>query len=131
MRACPHCAFEGSEEYQFCPICGHDMDSAEEKDPEPTAMVMVMAGVGAMLAFFGLAFGLVAAIAAPEFAVVSLVALAIAVVLFVLAWRSRKGQLAVADKKREKIRAESTCQYCGAQNREGAQRCYSCGAPLR
>jgi len=89
-----------------------------------------MAGIGGLLAFFGLSFGLVAAIAEPGFLIVSLVACAIAFSLFILAYVARRRQIGKWERSEEMTLASARCSYCDSQNPKGAKKCESCGAPL-
>jgi hypothetical protein len=89
-----------------------------------------MAGIGGLLAFFGLSFGLVAAIADPGFLIVSLVACAIAVSLFIVAYAARRKQIGEWKKLEEMALASARCDYCDSQNPKGSKKCESCGAPL-
>ncbi len=89
-----------------------------------------MAGIGGMIAFFGLSFGLVAAVADPGFLIVALVACGIALALFVLAYVGRRRQLEEWKARTEKDAAKASCAYCGFQNATGSRKCESCGAPL-
>jgi hypothetical protein len=90
----------------------------------------MMAGVGGLLAFFGLSFGLVAALAEPGFLVVCLSTCAVAVSLFIIAYVARKKQLKEWAKMEESAVASAKCDYCGSQNPKGTMKCESCGAPL-
>ncbi len=102
----------------------------EASRPEPETAALLMAGIGGMLAFFGLSFGLVAAVVGHGFLVVCLVTCAIAVSLLVLAYVSRKRQLGEWQRAEQAARAAARCEYCGTQNRKGAVECESCGARL-
>ncbi len=106
------------------------MEEEKNAKPEPSISVLLMAGIGGMLAFFGLAFGLVAAVADSGFLIVCLVACTIAVSLFVIAQIARKRQLSEWQQSEEKAEQSAKCDYCGLQNAKGAKKCESCGAPL-
>jgi hypothetical protein len=103
----------------------------EEVRPEATATSIVMAGVGGILAFFGMFFALIGAIAESGFLTAGLAACGIALVLFVLAYISRRRQLADWRKRRDESMIAAICCYCGFQNARGIRKCESCGAPLR
>ncbi len=106
------------------------MKVAGEPKPEPSMPIMLMAGIGGMIAFFGLSFGLVAAVAEPGFVTVAAIACGIALALFVLAYAGRRRQLDEWRRRSEKATAKASCTYCGFQNPDGARKCESCGAPL-
>ncbi len=89
-----------------------------------------MAGIGGMLAFFGLSFGLVALIAEPGFLTVALIACGIALALFILAYISRRNQLKEWNAHQKSLTSKAKCAYCGLQNASGSSKCLSCGAPL-
>src|SRR5665647_2237008 len=61
--------------------------------PDASIVMILIAGIGGMLAFFGLSFGLVAAVADSGFLIVCLVACAISLTLFILAYVARRRQL--------------------------------------
>jgi len=99
--------------------------------PDPSISVILMAGIGGMLAFFGLFFGLVAAIAESSFLIVCLVACSIAILLFLIAFAARRKQIGEWKKVEELAISSARCNYCGSQNLRGAHKCETCGAPLR
>ncbi len=127
---CPVCDSQLEAGQVFCPQCGSRVVQGEAPKPEPSMPVMLMAGIGGMIAFFGLSFGLVAAVAEPGFFIVAIVACAIAVALFVLAYVGRRRQLEEWKNRTQKEAAKASCAYCGFQNAVGAHKCESCGAPL-
>lgn len=98
--------------------------------PEPSIAATLMAGIGGLLAFFGLSFGLVAAIAEPGFLIVCLVTCAIAISLFIMAYAARRRQIGEWERAEEIAVASAKCDYCGSQNHIGTNKCESCGAPL-
>ena len=98
--------------------------------PEPSTVTILMAGIGGLLAFFGLSFGLVAAVAEPGFLIVCLITCVIAVSLFMMAYAARKKQIGNWERAEEMALASARCNYCGSQNPKGAKKCESCGAPL-
>jgi hypothetical protein len=89
-----------------------------------------MASIGGLLAFFGLFFGLIGAIAEPGFLYVAVLTCSIAVVLFLLAYIGRRGQVKEWAAKESFSVIRSKCMYCGLQNDKGMKKCISCGAPL-
>lgn len=105
-------------------------DEIEAVAPEASLAAIMMAGVGGLLAFFGLSFGLVAAVADPGFLIVALVTCCIAAALFMLAYVSRRNQLRHWQAQEEKVTLLAKCSYCGLQNSKGRNKCLSCGAPL-
>ena len=113
-----------------CSSCGDDVIDEKATKPEPSMAVILMASIGGMLAFFGLSFGLVAAVADSGFLIVCLVACAIAVSLFVLAYVARRMQLIEWEDAEKRAMAAARCAYCDSHNPKGAKKCESCGAPL-
>jgi ABC-type nickel/cobalt efflux system permease component RcnA len=83
-----------------------------------------------MLAFFGLSFGLVAAVVDSGFLIVCLVACAISLTLFILAYVARRRQLTEWRVSEKEALASARCKYCGSQNAKGTNKCVSCGAPI-
>ena len=118
------------EDHEVCSSCGNGAGNEKVTKPEPSMAVILMAGIGGLLAFFGLSFGLVAAVAEPGFLIVCLVACAIAVSLFVMAYAARRRQIGEWERAEEIAVASARCAYCDSQNPKGAQKCESCGAPL-
>lgn len=98
--------------------------------PEPSVVTLLMAGIGGLLAFFGLSFGLVAAVTEPGFLIVCLITCAIAISLFIMAYVARRKQIAEWQRIEEKALSSARCEYCDSQNPKGAKKCESCGAPL-
>lgn len=97
---------------------------------ETSALVLVMAGIGGMMAFFGFAFSIVAAAASPGFWSLAIGLFTVAIVLFSLAFVLRKKETALWKERIEEIKATGKCQYCGRVNLPGSSKCESCGAPL-
>ncbi len=118
------------DEQTNCPSCDNDIGLEMASRPEPSIVAILMASIGGLLAFFGLFFGLVAAVAESAFLIVSLVTCAIAASLFVLAYVARRKQIGEWERREEKSLASARCDYCGSQNQKGESKCKSCGAPL-
>ena len=91
--------------------------------PEPSIAAIMMAGIGGLLAFFGLSFGLVAAVAEPGFLIVCLVTCAISISLFVMAYAARRRQIGKWERAEEIAVASAKCDYCGSQNPVGQPLC--------
>jgi predicted lipid-binding transport protein (Tim44 family) len=109
-------------------VASHSQE--ETAKPEPPLSAIMMAAIGGLLAFFGLFFGLIAAIAEPGFLAVALITCGIATVLFFLAFLSRRNQLREWKVQEERSIMFAKCVYCGLQNDKGIRKCQSCGAPL-
>jgi hypothetical protein len=130
LAKCQSCDAELLEGQGFCPRCGRKASNSLEDRPDASITVLMMAGVGGLLAFFGLSFGLVAAIAEPGFLTVALMTCGIALALFVLAYFSRRRQLNEWKAHQASLNLLAKCSYCGLQNDVGSKRCESCGGPL-
>jgi hypothetical protein len=98
--------------------------------PEASLAVIMMAGIGGLLAFFGFFFGLIGLIAEPGFLYAAAVICTIATVLFAFAFLGRRKQLKEWKASEESSITSARCSYCGLQNDEGTRKCESCGAPL-
>ena len=108
----------------------NEVNVERDAKPEPSIITLLMAGIGGLLAFFGLSFGLVAAIAEPGFLIVCLITCAIAISLFIMAYVARRKQIGEWQRMEEKASSSARCDYCDSQNPKGAKKCESCGAPL-
>ncbi|NYT12649.1 MAG: hypothetical protein GKC03_08920 [Methanomassiliicoccales archaeon] len=97
---------------------------------ETSVLVLVMAGIGGLLAFFGFAFSIVAAAASSGFWPLAIGLFIVAIVLFSLAFVLNKKEAASWEKRIQDIKATGKCQYCGRVNLPGSSKCESCGAPL-
>lgn len=81
--------------------------------------------------FFSLFFGLVGAIAEDGFLILAAVVLIVATVMLAVGIVMYKKDSERRHRLRQMRMMRARCQYCGTQNRSGARRCDSCGAPLK
>lgn len=95
----------------------------------PVAPIVFM-GVGGLMLFFALFFGLIASIAEPGFGTVALIVGGFAVILIVGGWFMYWRYKRKLERERRLALERYRCRYCDAQNEIGAQRCFSCGAPF-
>ena len=130
LAICQSCDVPLEQGQVFCPKCGLKVDPNAQVKPDASIAIIMLASIGGLLAFFGLFFGLIGAIAEPAFLYVGLVACAIAALLFLLAHFGRRGQLNEWKANERSSVALSRCTYCGLQNDKGTRKCISCGAPL-
>ena len=130
LAICQSCDVPLEQGQVFCPKCGLKVDPNAQVKPDASIAIIMLASIGGLLAFFGLFFGLIGAIAEPAFLYVGLVACAIAALLFLLAYFGRRGQLNEWKANERSSVVLSRCTYCGLQNDKGTRKCISCGAPL-
>jgi hypothetical protein len=130
LATCQSCEAQLGQGQSFCPFCGKKAVPYVEEKPEPSIAVIMMAGIGGLLAFFGFFFGLIGAIAVQGFLYAAFLTCAIAAVLFLLAYHNRKKQMDDWKAKESTSIILARCSYCGLQNDKGTKKCESCGAPL-
>jgi len=94
-----------------------------EAKPESSVATMLMGRFGGLLTFFGLTFGLVAAIANLGFLVVCLVTCAIAILLFLLVDAARRKQIGGWERVEKMAVISAKFDYCGYQNAKGVKKC--------
>ncbi|MCU0861353.1 MAG: zinc finger Ran-binding domain-containing protein [Methanomassiliicoccales archaeon] len=93
--------------------------------------VILLASLGGLIAFFGLFFGIVGAVAEGGFIYVSLVACSLAIIMIAISYFSRRRQLHDWRQERQLDASLANCAYCGYHNEVGSRKCESCGAPLK
>jgi hypothetical protein len=108
---------------------GHECPECVPEE-EPVAPMLLM-GLGGMLIFFSMGFGLAAISGLIGFLIASVILFVAGMTMVMVGYRMNKKFKEQKHRMMHVKLENAKCAYCGTQNEPGARRCEFCDAPLK